>query len=161
MPVSTPLLTSDRSDWCTPAVVLDLVRAVATIGLDPCSNANSIVNAEVSWNEEQDGLSRDWSGHGLVYCNPPYTRRVVSWLARASLFGKTDDECVALLPSRTDTSWFAFASTYATAICFWRGRLKFIGAKSTAPFPSAIFYFGPRRHRFADIFGSRGWVVLP
>ena len=56
---------------------------------------------------------------------------------KESLLGAT---VVCLVPSRTDTDWW---HRYAKRgdIIHIRGRLKFGGAKSCAPFPSAIVIF--------------------
>lgn len=48
---------------------------------------------------------------------------------------------VSLLPARTDSEWFQSVWDHASLICFVRGRLKFVGAKDTAPFPSVISVF--------------------
>lgn len=53
---------------------------------------------------------------------------------------------VCLVPSRTDTEWF---HEYALRgeIRFIRGRLKFNGAKNSAPFPSLLVIFRPETAR--------------
>lgn len=48
---------------------------------------------------------------------------------------------VYLLPARTDTRWFHDFCMKANEIRFLRGRLKFGGAKNSAPFPSMIVIF--------------------
>jgi hypothetical protein len=49
---------------------------------------------------------------------------------------------VMLLPARTDTRWWHdYVIPYASEIRFIRGRLKFGGAKNSAPFPSALVIF--------------------
>jgi hypothetical protein len=47
-------------------------------------------------------------------------------------------DCVALLPSRTDTRWFHTWVYGKAEIRFIKGRLKFGGAKDSAPFPSLL-----------------------
>jgi hypothetical protein len=154
-----PLMTSTSEHWCTPAVVLDLVRKFngGQIGLDPCSNEGSIVDARIAWTS--GGLEEEWDGHGLVYCNPPYGRSLEYWTSKMSTEARVRVEIIALLPARTDTAWFDSVWT-AQALRFWRGRLKFLGASSSAPFPSCLAYWGPRVFRFADVFEKRGHVVL-
>ena len=68
---------------------------------------------------------------------------------------------IALVPARPDPKWFAFCWDTAQAICFWRGRLKFVGAPSSAPFPSALVYWGPRAGNFYEAFKGVGKVVDP
>lgn len=49
---------------------------------------------------------------------------------------------VALIPARTDTCYFhEFIYRKAKEIRFIRGRLKFGGAKNSAPFPSMVVVF--------------------
>ena len=48
---------------------------------------------------------------------------------------------VMLLPARTDTKWFHDYIYGNCEIRFLRGRLKFVGAKNGAPFPSMIAIF--------------------
>ena len=156
-PMSGALVTSARQTWNTPADVLDEIRRFDAIGLDPCSNPQSIVGAATEWQLERDGdsLARDWRGHGLVYCNPPYSRWLKRWMAKCSTAGC---EVISLTPARTDTvAWHSYAVT-CDAVCFWRGRMRFLGAAASAPFPSALCYWGDRIDRFVEVFGRVGIV---
>lgn len=167
-----PLMSSAKSDWRAPDVVLDLVRQVGDIALDPCTGLDNPVAASAycvsptDWDGDPavvvDGLRADWlalSGGGLVYVNPPFGRGVDAWMLRCLATGATGGECIALVPARTDTKWHRFCAPPASrAVCFWAGRLTFVGAPGPAPFPSAIVYWGPRRHRFAEVFSSRGAI---
>ena len=156
-----PLMASDRGDWNTPWSIVSLVRQIAPIGLDPCSNAGSIVNAAVAVElGYADGLLYPWTDHGLVYVNPPYGRAIVPWCQRAlDHKWRGDDQLVMLLPARTDTKWFQSLIHEASAACFWKGRLTFLGAPASAPFPSCLIYFGDHSERFAHTFSRYGWVV--
>lgn len=158
-----PLMSSADSSWRTPDVVLDLVRHMGPVALDPCSHQDSAVAAarELRLDKGDNGLEADWmalAAGGLIYVNPPYGRAIHHWVMRCHVAGQVGGECVALLPARTDTSWWHrfCAPPAADAVCFWAGRLTFVGAPSAAPFPSAIVYWGPRRHRFADVFAGVG-----
>jgi site-specific DNA-methyltransferase (adenine-specific) len=70
-------------------------------------------------------------------------------------------EVVVLLPARTDTRYWHEQVAQADAICFWRGRMTFVGAPAAAPFPTALVYFGPRPWDFQRVFTSKGMVVCP
>lgn len=89
---------------------------------------------------EVDGtapLFATWEGK-RVFCNPPYGPWIAKFLARAP----EAELAVFLLPSRTDTKWFhEMVLPKASEIRFIRGRLKFGGAKNSAPFPSMIVVF--------------------
>lgn len=159
--VAKALMTSVRPDWRTPANVLELVRQVGPIGLDPCSGPGSIVGAKTEWSLENgdDGLANSWAGHGLVYVNCPYGREIVQWVDKCDREGSgIDCEIIALLPARTDAKWFQ-RLWYAQALCFWKGRIRFLGAPASAPFPSVIAYWGPHWNRFARVFGDSGRVI--
>jgi hypothetical protein len=79
-----------------------------------------------------------WVGR-RVYCNPPYGRgkNITQFLSKA----READVAVFLLPARTDTKWWHELAMQADEIRFCRGRIKFNGAKSGAPFPSVILVY--------------------
>jgi hypothetical protein len=158
-----PLMSSERQDWQTPDCVLERVRAIAPIGLDPCTTAENPVGASIFYTPGDDGLSMPWEvgDEGtLVYCNPPYLRGEQSrWIRKCdSTLMRT---VVALLPARTDTRHFPWT---ADMLCFWRGRLKFRGAPAPAPFPSVLaLWTADATHgdRFAWEFRHVGKVIRP
>lgn len=158
------MMKSDRTDWNTPASLLTVVRRFAgELALDPCSGPGSIVQARSSYSPEggSDGLALSWAtGPGVVYANPPYGAAIGAWVEKAKAEAAAGVEIAMLVPARTDTAWFHSGAEGAQAICFWRGRLRFLGAPSSAPFPSALLYWGPNRFRFADVFSAHGKVVL-
>lgn len=160
---TTTMFSSEASDWCTPEEIIYLVNQInGGIGLDPCSNAGSLVKAKTEWCGPPSGpcgLTSEWGGHGLVYVNPPYGRVVSAWTTKASAEGKLGTEIAMLLPARVDTKWWQVDVVTAQAVCFWRGRLTFLGAPSGAPFPSAVAYWGPNVDRFIELFGQFGWTV--
>lgn len=83
-------------------------------------------------------MIQDW--HGTAWMNPPYGREIAAFMRKAfdeSLRGVT---VVCLVPSRTDTDWWHRYAKRGQVI-FLRGRLKFSGASTSAPFPSAIVIF--------------------
>lgn len=169
------LMSSDKTTWQTPDVVLDLVRQLSPIALDPCTVPENPTGARVICVERMprepgrltyvDGLDQSWpalarDGGGLIYVNPPFGRGVATWMARCYGAKRWGCEVVALVPARVDTIWWNcwVAPPTAQAVCFWRGRLTFKGAPAPAPFPSAIVYWGPRPHRFADVFSTVGAI---
>ena len=60
------------------------------------------------------------------------------WVEKAY---KSQATVVMLLPARTDTKWFHEYCLPYGKIEFLRGRLKFGGQKTNAPFPSMIVVF--------------------
>lgn len=158
------LFSSADPAWCTPPSVLYRVCLSfgRSVGLDPCSNPNSIVGAATEWSlaHGDDGLVPSWQSRGPVYCNPPYGRGVIDrWAAKIALEGALGAELVALLPARVDTHWFQAMWT-AHAICFWTGRVKFLGAETGAPFPSCLPYWGEHVEAFRKAFSPVGKVLV-
>lgn len=80
-----------------------------------------------------DALIDDWPDNW--FCNPPYNE-IKIWIEKMHGNG------IALLPARTDTKWFHdHVMIRAAEIRFIKGRLKFGGAKNSAPFPSMLVIF--------------------
>jgi site-specific DNA-methyltransferase (adenine-specific) len=149
------LLASGDMTWQTPECVLERVRKLGPIALDPCTNADNPVGAERFYTPRDFGLSKPWAedaAGGLVYVNSPYGRELPEWVVKCVAEAALGAEMVALVPSRTDTRWFNAALDSCQALAFWRGRVKFRGAKDCAPFPSALFYWGARQWEFAVAF---------
>jgi len=119
---------STTVEWPTDKAVYDALDREFHFNYDPCPS-----------DATEDGLATlfvPW--HGLrCWVNPPYGRIIRRWVERAH----EAEVAVFLLPARTDTSWFAYCLEHATEIRFVRGRLKFGGAKNSAPFPSVIVIF--------------------
>ena len=74
----------------------------------------------------------------------PYGKTTRKWLEKASqvaLQGKATVVC--LVPARTDTRWFhdLIYNKPNVEVTFVKGRLKFVGAKNSAPFPSMVVVF--------------------
>lgn len=162
-----PLLSSADPTWNTPPEFLRYVRELGEIGLDPCGNHSSVVRPAIEWSLEKgdNGLISSWGGYGLVFCNPPYGDELPTWIGKMIAearpgMGELRPEIVALVPARPDTEWFRAARRSASAFAFWHGRLKFLGAKDAAPFPSLVIYWGPRFYRFAEVFSRKAEIWL-
>ena len=132
---------SSKSDmWSTPQDFFDAVSAeYGPFDLDVCATSENAKCAHY-FTVVEDGLTQKW--WGTVWMNPPYGRAISKWVRKAyesSLGGAT---VVCLLPARTDTNWW---HNYCLKgeIRFLRGRLKFSGAKNSAPFPCALIIFSP------------------
>lgn len=68
------IATAGNVDWCTPKTIVDVVKEAlgGKICLDPCSNKDSIVGAEVNYIlPANDGLMDSWE-YETIYVNPPY-----------------------------------------------------------------------------------------
>lgn len=155
-----PLMSSARGDWQTPDCVLERVRCVAPIGLDPCTAPSNPTRAAGYYTPLSNGLTQPWDGVGndLIYCNPPYGRGIGAWVDKCREAAAAGETVIALLPARTDTRWFPWD---ADALCFWSGRLTFKGAPAPAPFPSVLAFWGSDTVPFKLAFRDAGPVVYP
>lgn len=135
------LFSSVTDEWATPPDYFAEIDAEFRFTLDPCATAEN-AKCGIYFTRTDDGLAQDWGSH-TVWMNPPYGRNQTGpWLRKAyesSLAGAT---VVCLVPARSDTKWW---HNYAVQgeIRYVRGRLKFGGAKHSAPFPSVIVVFRP------------------
>lgn len=137
--------SSDRSDWATPLNVFEsLNRIYGPFTLDPCADDFNH-KCDRYYTINQDGLLQSWENE-IVFCNPPYGRSIGKWVRKCYLESlKNGAKCVMLIPARTDTRWFHDYIYYEpnVQVIFLKGRLKFEGAKNSAPFPSMIVVFEP------------------
>ena len=134
------LFSSATEEWATPEDFFDALDAEFHFTLDPCSTDDNAKCAK-HFTKEQDGLSQDWTGE-CVFCNPPYGREMPRWIAKCAEHGMRGGIAVMLIPARTDTKAFHEYIYHKAEIRFIRGRLKFGGAKNSAPFPSMVVIFG-------------------
>jgi site-specific DNA-methyltransferase (adenine-specific) len=79
--------------------------------------------------------------------NPPYGIEIARWVEKAYESARAGATVVCLLPARTDTRWWHLYVMQADEIRFVKGRLRFVGAKASAPFPSSVVVFRPGRKR--------------
>lgn len=135
------LMFSSKTDmWATPQPLFDSLDREFGFDLDVCAIPENAKTARF-YTPDQDGLTLPWNG--VVWCNPPYGRQIGKWVERASLFRSLGSTIVMLLPARTDTKWFHEYIYGHAEIRFLRGRLRFGGVSSPAPFPSMIVVFRP------------------
>jgi DNA N-6-adenine-methyltransferase (Dam) len=143
----SPLFSSGREDWATPLDVFHALDTEFGFTLDPCPLMAPEIAGLPLFNT--DGLYKSWTGH-RVFCNPPYGRGVGDWLAKAP----EADVAVFLLPARTDTRWWHTYALKANEIRFIRGRLRFGGSKTGAPFPSVLLIYRRARGALASPAGA-------
>jgi len=117
-------------DWATPQGLYDQLNKEFNFNCDPCPLGGV---------EYMNGLEMEWGTS--TFCNPPYGKEISRWTSKAVEEANKGKTIVLLIPSRTDTKWFQNDIMKAKEIRFIKGRLKFGGSKTSAPFPSAIAIF--------------------
>lgn len=110
-------------EWYTPAWIF--TELGLTFDLDPASphDMETAVPAIRKLTVFDDGLKQEWAGK--IWLNPPYGPMTGEWIRRAIAHANG----VALVFSRTDTSWCQDAMRSATAMLFIAGRIDFIPGK--------------------------------
>lgn len=140
--MNTDVMFSSATDnWSTPQDFFDKLNDEFHFTLDVCADETNH-KCEYYYTKEVDGLSRPWIG--IIWCNPPYGRKIGEWVQRAYISSQIGSATVVmLLPARTDTRWFHdyIYNMPNTEIRFIKGRLKFGGCKNSAPFPSMVVIF--------------------
>lgn len=127
--VNKALFSKVTDDWATPPDFYVALHREFDFNDDPCP-----INGT-------DGLINHWGSKCFV--NPPYSN-IRAFLEKA-LYEIRYNICelaVFLVPARVDTKWFHEVALPANPeIRFIKGRLKFGGAKNSAPFPSMLLIF--------------------
>jgi site-specific DNA-methyltransferase (adenine-specific) len=125
--------------WNTSKYFLEKIHAVVPkFCLDPATNRDSHVVAETHFYEEDEGLSQPWNAKN-VFLNPPYST-LETWVAKAheEFHSGNAKTIVALLPCRTNTSYFHKLITPSADVLFIEKRLRFGEAAQQAPFASML-----------------------
>ncbi|SUS08412.1 hypothetical protein DF3PB_670003 [uncultured Defluviicoccus sp.] len=154
-----------ENEWYTPAPYVEAARAcLGSIDLDPATApaAQETIRAARFFTRDDDGLKHEW--HGRIWLNPPYAqpdiaRFIVKLLAEIAAGRAT--EAILLTHNYTDTAWFHAAAGQCAALCFTRGRIRFVGPSGEIAAPTqgqAFFYFGAGRDRFRSSFASFGFI---
>lgn len=128
-----------KQDWATPDELYNRLNRIYAFDTDVAASAEN-ARCERYFDASTDGLAQDWGGL-RVWCNPPYGRTISRWTHKAATEAPHAQLIIMLVPARTDTVWWHDAIRTAR-VEFIRGRLKFKGAPASAPFPSALFYWG-------------------
>jgi len=138
MALNPVLFSSERGDWETPQNIFNALNDEFQFTLDAAADINNKKCASF-FDKESDGLKQDWSG--VVWLNPPYGKGVEDWICKAIRETLNGVTTVMLLPARTSNDWFHRYIYNRYEIRFLRGRLRFVGAESSAPFASMIVIF--------------------
>ena len=136
--------SADTIEWYTPPHIFD--KLGVEFDLDPCAPLESefrTVPAKRFLTQHDNGLLSPWHENENVFMNPPYGAEIKMWMNKFALHNNG----IALVFARTDTKWFQDTVSFATAICFPRGRIQFIRSNGdesgmNAAAPSCFVAFG-------------------
>ena len=115
-------------NWSTPPEIYNYYKKLGYI--DPCP-LNCLTN----------NLDKDYKGLNL-FINPPYSD-IKNWV-EFCINNHYNNHIVLLVPSRTDVKWFHKLLNYGVDLEFIKGRLKFGGLKTGAPFPSVLIHLNKK-----------------
>ncbi len=142
------VFSSADENWETPHDFFHWLHGIFHFTLDVAANEKN--HKLPRWLGPGSSLASDALGVGWgnerCWMNPPYGRKIGYWVRKAWMEsvkhpGYDGTHVVCLLPARTDTVWFHSYCKYGQPIVFLRGRLKFVGADASAPFPSMLVIF--------------------
>lgn len=158
---------SGENEWYTPPEYIEAARDVmGSIDLDPasCETAQGNVRAKRFYTSDDDGLAKKWTGN--VWLNPPYSKDLIGqFAAKVVAESSRFEQAIVLVNNATDTAWFHELASVASAICFLRGRVKFLdrtGKPANTPVQGqAVLYVGRNVEHFRSRFSAFGLVVLP
>jgi len=135
------LFSRESDEWGTPAALLSSLDAEFHFELDVCASPSN-AKAQAYYTAEDDGLMQPWAP-ATCWMNPPYSE-CATWMGKAAGEASIGATVVALVPARTDTAWFhEQVLARGAEVRFLRGRLRFEGGASTAPFPSMVVVYRP------------------
>lgn len=156
---------SGNNEWYTPEKYIELARQVlGVIDLDPasCELANETVKAERFYSEQDNGLTKEWTGR--VWMNPPYGSDLIGQFTEKfteEYNAGNITEGIVLVNNATETAWFCqMMEGGASAVVFPRGRIRYNSPtkESNAPIQGQAFiYFGGDCEKFLDVFCDIGW----
>jgi ParB family chromosome partitioning protein len=156
-----------ENEWYTPEeYIIAAKELMKNIDVDPASSdiANQTVIATKYYTAEDDGRIQKWEGN--VWMNPPYAQPLVTefcdLLVEKFKSGEVKQACV-LVNNATETNFYQNMMENCQAICFIKGRVKFIdreGKSTGTPLQGqTILYFGGNHKEFGAIFSQFGVVL--
>ena len=144
--------SSAEDGWTTPLRAFEKLDREFGFELDAAASDRNALCRDY-YTVDDDSLGQDW-GDSRVFLNPPYGRTMGKWLKKAHDASRAGATVVCLIPARTDTRWWHDYVMRACEVRLVRGRLKFGGASSSAPFPSAVVVFRPPAGGHGPVFSA-------
>ncbi len=130
-------------EWETPQVFFDKLNAEFGFEIDVCANALNTKCAKY-FSIKNNSLFQKW--HGICWMNPPYSKDIFKWVAKAWESAQDGSTVIALLQGRSnDTKWWHKYIMRSSEIRFIKDRLHFglDGKFNRANISSIIVVFQP------------------
>lgn len=120
-------------NWSTPKEIYS--KYVDELGYyDPCPLYGDDTNLKDCLFGEQTNVNKN------MFVNPPYSN-IEDWIDWViEMYDKYNKNITLLIPSRTDTKYFHRLLNCNPDLEFIKGRLKFGGLDTPAPFPSVLVH---------------------
>jgi hypothetical protein len=139
---------SYRDEYGTPSII---TTALGEFEIDPFASVTSRI-AATNYTIQDDGFTKEWNG--FWFANPPFSRKEEA-IERGFLYPNG----IMLLPMSTDAGWWQDAARRLGYVFFLGIRLKYIGAKDSAPFESGLFPYGEEALSRIGRSGLRGIMM--
>jgi hypothetical protein len=153
-----------NNEHYTPPSIIEMARTVlGEIDLDPASNevAQRWVRAKTYYTRENSGLDHDWTGK-RIWLNPPYSRGLIESFVDKLIASTIEDGAfICLTNNSSETQWGQKLFSASDAVCFPRGRVRFIREDGSLGKPlqgQMITYRGNDVLVFAKTFSTLGEV---
>jgi len=144
MAIQKAMISSNTNEWETPVAFFNKLNKEFGFTLDPCST-NENAKCKKHFTIKDNGLLQNWN-NDIIFMNPPYGGQTGRWIQKAYNESLKGAVVVCLIVSATDRSyWHEFIFPFASEIRWIRGRLRFKGGETTAPFANAIIIFDNKK----------------
>ena len=125
---------TSSDEWETPGGFFEYWNSIYHFDMDVAAQAH---NAKLVY-YSSNSLNPPWAKRN--WCNPPFSRKwdFIEKAVREAMMGKLT---AMLLPASTGPQWFYQVVKHAEKISFIVGRIRFVGAPSSADFDICVALF--------------------
>lgn len=142
-----------KADYETPNWLFEWLNYEFNFDLD-CAATSNNTKCKHFISPEQDALKTEWHNfldkmkNPTCWLNPPYSRKISLWMAKAYRESKRGCRAVVcLIPVSTGTIWWHDYVLLADEIRFITGRVNFIGGPASPTFDSCLVIYRDRGKR--------------
>lgn len=155
--------SKNKNNWGTPEWLFKMLDEIFRFSIDLAADESNHLCRDYASEKHPD---YSLENHAAGWLNPPYSPTKLCYGLVEKAYEQSrhwEVPVVVLIPARTDTKlWQEILFPDSDIVFFFKGRLKFVGAKQSAPFPSALTVIGetPDQGRlFTQAFSELGTAV--